>query len=158
MAKKAILAAGLVAALSSSALAGEGSVPTGTPTLQHVFLIMMENHGYGQIIGNPNAPFTNQLANQANLATNFFAVAHPSLTNYLEVVGGSNFGIHSDQNTDWHNHSCTPNCVVKDRLVVRSARDIEAGEQVTVDYLAAGITLIREGIACRCRPGCQTVI
>jgi phosphatidylinositol-3-phosphatase len=109
MAKKAILAAGLMAALSSSALAGEGSVPTGVPPLQHVFLIMMENHGYGQIITNPNAPFTNQLASQANLATNYFAVAHPSLTNYLEVVGGSNFGVQSDNNSDWHNQGCKPN-------------------------------------------------
>jgi len=29
----------------------------------------------------------------ANTATSYFAVAHPSLTNYLEVVGGSNFGV-----------------------------------------------------------------
>ncbi len=28
----------------------------------------------------------------ANLATNYFAVAHPSLTNHLEIVGGSNLG------------------------------------------------------------------
>jgi hypothetical protein len=47
------------------------------PRLDHVFLIMMENHGYSQIINNPNAPFTNQWAKSANLATNYFAVAHP---------------------------------------------------------------------------------
>ena len=55
---------------------------------------MMENHGYSQIINNPNAPFINQLREVARTsATNYFAVAHPSLTNYLEVVGGSNFGV-----------------------------------------------------------------
>ena len=37
-------------------------------------------------------PFSNAEAGTANLAANYFAVAHPSLTNYLEVVGGSNFG------------------------------------------------------------------
>jgi hypothetical protein len=110
MAKRAMFSAGLLAALlGSSALAGEGPIPTGVRPLQHVFLIMMENHGYGQIINNPNAPFINRLATQANLANNYFAVAHPSLTNYLEVVGGSNFGVHSDQNPDWHNHNCMPN-------------------------------------------------
>jgi hypothetical protein len=31
------------------------------------------------------------------------------LTNYLEVVGGSNFGVRSDDYPDWHNKSCTPN-------------------------------------------------
>src|ERR1019366_123468 len=45
----------------------------------------------------------------ATRASNYFAVAHPSLTNYLEVVGGSNFGILSDNSPDWHNLSCTNN-------------------------------------------------
>ena len=81
------------------------------PHLDHVFLIMLENHGYDQIIGNNNAPFINQMARQKNLATNFFAVGHPSLTNYLEVVGGSNFGVVNDHSPDWHNADCTPNIV-----------------------------------------------
>jgi hypothetical protein len=70
---------------------------------------MMENHGYNQIIGNPDTPFANSYAKSANSATNYFAIAHPSLTNYLEVVGGSNFGVHSDNNPDWHNEKCTNN-------------------------------------------------
>ena len=76
------------------------------PRLDHVFVIMMENHYYGQIIGNTNAPFINQYSKQANLATNYWAVGHPSLTNYLEFVGGSNFGIQNDNPPDWHNTSC----------------------------------------------------
>jgi hypothetical protein len=70
---------------------------------------MMENHGYGQVVGNPNDPFVNDLIALTNTATNYFAVAHPSLTNYLEVVGGSNFGVLSDDTPDWHNFSCTTN-------------------------------------------------
>jgi len=31
------------------------------------------------------------------------------LTNYLEAVGGSNFGIRSDNSPDWHDASCSPN-------------------------------------------------
>jgi len=104
------IAAGLfAAALSTSAFAVEGPSPKGIPQLDHVFVIMMENHGYGQIIGNPNAPWINQYANSANLATNYFAIAHPSLTNYLETVGGSNFGVHTDNYPDWHDAGCTPN-------------------------------------------------
>lgn len=99
----------LAATLSAAGYAAEGPIPTGVPHLDHVFLIMMENHGYGQIIGNPNAPFINQMASSANSATNYFGVAHPSLTNYLEVVGGSNFGVLNDNNPDWHSTSCTPN-------------------------------------------------
>ena len=108
--KKTALALGLAAgALTTSVFAAEGSVPRGVPHLDHVFVIMMENHGFSQIANNPNAPFLNQYAQTANLATNYLAVAHPSLTNYLEVVGGSNFGVLSDNNPDWHNANCSTN-------------------------------------------------
>jgi len=99
---------GLFAA-SNIAFAAEGQAPAGVPHLDHVFLIMMENHGASQILNNPNAPFINKLASSANLATNYFAIGHPSLTNYLEVVGGSNFGVRSDNYPSWHDTSCTPN-------------------------------------------------
>jgi phosphatidylinositol-3-phosphatase len=100
---------GLLAALTGTGIAQEGAVPKGIPHLDHVFVIMMENHGYGEILHNPNARFINQYAKKANLATNYFAVAHPSLTNYLETVGGSNFGVLSDNSPDWHNGSCATN-------------------------------------------------
>jgi hypothetical protein len=99
----------LAVSVAATAWAQEGAVPKGVPRLDHVFVIMMENHGYNQIIGNPDTPFANSYAASANSATNYFAVAHPSLTNYLEFVGGSNFGVHSDNNPDWHNATCTNN-------------------------------------------------
>jgi hypothetical protein len=46
------------------------------------------------------------LHQHGNTARNYFAVAHPSLTNHLEVVGGSNFGVLNDNN--WIG---TTNCV-----------------------------------------------
>ena len=95
--------------LSGAIFAAEGPIPRGVPHLDHVFVIMMENHGYGQIVGNPNAPFVNSYMNSANVAKNYFAVGHPSSTNYLEIVGGSNFGVRSDNAPDWHNMACTPN-------------------------------------------------
>ncbi len=104
------IAAGLLAAsLTSVSLGAEGPVPHGIAHLDHVFLIMMENHAYQQIIGNPDAPYLNRLAKRANLATNYYAVAHPSLTNYLEVVGGSNFGVLDDNSPAWHSTTCTTN-------------------------------------------------
>ena len=93
--------AAALALLASTALgsahADQGTVPlSGIPKLDHVFVIMMENHGYAEIVGNPYMPFVNSEVASANVALNYFAVAHPSLTNYLEVVGGSNFGILDD--------------------------------------------------------------
>ena len=106
---KTIITLALVATLGVVSLAQEGAVPKGIPHLDHVFLIMMENHGYTEILHNPNARFINQYATTANLATDYFAVAHPSLTNYLEVVGGSNFGVLSDNTSDWHDKTCATN-------------------------------------------------
>jgi hypothetical protein len=102
-----LLAAGGVSLVSAQ----EGSVPKGVSHLDHVFVIMMENHAYKQVLGNPNMPFTNKYANEVNSARNYFAVGHPSLTNYLEVVGGSNFGIRDDNSPDWHSTACTPNII-----------------------------------------------
>jgi hypothetical protein len=109
--KKTIIASSLLSlAVAAPALAVEGNTSVkGVHKLDHVFVIMMENHGYSQVIGNPNLPFVNSYAKSANLATGYFAVAHPSLTNYLEIVGGSNFGIHSDNKPDWHNTNCQTN-------------------------------------------------
>jgi hypothetical protein len=95
--------------LAGTAPADEDRDRKGVPHLDHVFVIMMENHSYSQIVNNPNAPFANQLAKSANSTTNYFAIAHPSLTNYLEVVGGSNFGVLTDNSPDWHNKTCTTN-------------------------------------------------
>jgi hypothetical protein len=62
----------------------------------HVAVIVLENEGYAQIIGSRQAPFLNFLASRYGLATESFAIAHPSLPNYLALTGGSTFGIASD--------------------------------------------------------------
>src|SRR5579859_1103029 len=59
--------------------------------LDHVFLVIMENQTDTDVLGNPSAPFINAYARQANRASNYVAVGHPSAPNYLEIVGGSNF-------------------------------------------------------------------
>ena len=102
-----LLALGLTATVRGQGHDGS----KGISHLDHVFLILMENHGYQQVLGNPNEPFLNDLIKngKVNLATNYFAVGHPSLTNYLEIVGGSNFGVRSDNAPSWHDASCTPN-------------------------------------------------
>jgi hypothetical protein len=111
MAKRTVILVLCAIGMAGMAGAQQRNVPTGIPHLDHIFLIMMENHSYGQVINNPNEPYLNSLiANkQVNLATNYFAVGHPSLTNYLEIVGGSNFGIRSDNPPNWGSTTCTPN-------------------------------------------------
>src|ERR1700739_2355328 len=111
MLKKAMALGVVAGVLTTTGFAQADHAPTGIPRLDHVFLIMMENHGYQQVFGNPNEPYLNSLiaSGKVNLATNYFAVGHPSLTNYLEIVGGSNFGVRSDNAPAWGSTSCTPN-------------------------------------------------
>src|SRR5260370_32557195 len=105
--KTALLCFGALAFVAEGS-AQEGPVPKGVPKLDHVFVIMMENHGYSQIVGNPQAPFANKLAKAGNTAKNYFPLAHPSLTNYLEVAVGSQFGGRSGTTPAWHHPSCLP--------------------------------------------------
>jgi len=66
------------------------------PDFSHLVVVVMENHDFSQIIGNSQAPYINSLAHRYALATNYQAVAHPSLPDYLALIGGSTFGIRSD--------------------------------------------------------------
>ena len=55
------------------------------------------------------------------------------------------------------NHACTPNCYVEiagDTIWIRAARNIERGEELSIDYNTGG----EVGIACRCRPRCKTFL
>jgi phosphatidylinositol-3-phosphatase len=105
--KKIALLLGAGALSASLAVAEEDDRKI--PHLDHAFVILMENHHISQILGNVNTPFITSYAKSANLANNYFAVGHPSLTNYLEIVGGSNFGIINDDSPDWHNTTCVSN-------------------------------------------------
>jgi hypothetical protein len=75
------------------------SATNGIPVFSHVFQIVMENHEYSSVIGNSSAPYTNSLAQQYGLATNYYGIRHPSLPNYLAMIGGDTFGITSDCTT-----------------------------------------------------------
>jgi phospholipase C len=59
-----------------------------------VFTIVMENHDRTEILGNPAAPFINQLATSHAVAAGYHdAYVHPSEPNYIWMVAGENFGI-----------------------------------------------------------------
>jgi hypothetical protein len=70
----------------------------GVPKLDHVFVLVLENHnsftsfGSNGIIGNPQAPNITALWNKYNIATNYNAVWHPSLPNYLAMITGNWIG------------------------------------------------------------------
>jgi hypothetical protein len=64
-----------------------------TPPAAHVFLIVMENRSYEEALSQPYAA---SLADTYAVATNYHAVGHPSLPNYLALSSGSTWGIADD--------------------------------------------------------------
>jgi acid phosphatase len=88
------------------AACGGGSAGTAVPTtvpksvhvpnFTHVVVVVFENEEATSIAGNPDAPTFNALARRYARLTDYDAVAHPSLPNYLALVSGSTQGISSD--------------------------------------------------------------
>lgn len=67
--------------------------------VQTVWIILMENHNWSQILGSKNAPYINNtLLPMASHAEQYFNPPgiHPSLPNYLWLEAGTNFGILDD--------------------------------------------------------------
>ena len=91
-----LAAATLLVSLSSPVFASASGSTSTLPVFTHIFIIVMENHEYSEIIGSSSAPYTNSLATQNALATRYDAVSHPSLPNYLSLTAASTFGITSD--------------------------------------------------------------
>jgi hypothetical protein len=123
------LAAALFAAGPASAGVPAGQTPVrGAP--QHIFFIMMENHKFSQIIGNTtDAPFINRLAQHSGVATNFYGVTHPSLTNYLAAFSGSFQGI-------WDDCQAGPTITCPPEEFVPNSGDGTAGNYLTTREIA----------------------
>jgi len=66
------------------------------PDFTHVVVVVFENHEASSIAANSDAPTFNALAHRYATLTDYTAVAHPSLPNYLALVSGSTHGITSD--------------------------------------------------------------
>jgi len=75
-----------IAALSCVA----GALP---PAPAHVVIVVEENHALDEVMGNPDAPYMNELAAGGASFTHCFAISHPSQPNYLHVYSGSNQGV-----------------------------------------------------------------
>ena len=69
--------------------ASPGSPPQSSAQSGPVVIVMEENHGYEEVIGNSAMPYLNSLAQQGALATQYYADVHPSIGNYLELTMGA---------------------------------------------------------------------
>ena len=74
--------------------------PSSTQGIQTVFMILMENHNWSQIKGNPSAPYINgTLLPAGSHAEQYQSTPHihPSEPNYIWLEAGSNLGVTNDK-------------------------------------------------------------
>jgi phosphatidylinositol-3-phosphatase len=71
------------------------------PGIGHIYEIVFENHEFGSIIGSGAAPYINSLDDRYGLATDYTAVTHPSLPNYLALWSGSTQGVNDNDRHDF---------------------------------------------------------
>jgi hypothetical protein len=82
-----------------------------TPKMSHVFVIVEENNGYHDVIGNPAAPNLTHLAKTFGVATDYFGVSPCcSETNYVGLLGGNTFNVPSDD-AYWKNRVNAPSLI-----------------------------------------------
>jgi phosphatidylinositol-3-phosphatase len=97
MKRAGIALAAAVAGLIAAVVIATG--PTSAPTSVRaatskppLVIIWMENHERSSIVNSSEAPYMNQLRNTYRDFTHYYAVAHPSLPNYLTMGNGSTNG------------------------------------------------------------------
>ena len=60
---------------------------------KRVFVIVMENHSYEEAL---QGAYTADLEKQVGVATNYHAITHPSVPNYLAITSGQTWGVNAD--------------------------------------------------------------
>ena len=108
----AVATAALTAGFTTAGGAAAGTVAAGASLhgdshvqLDRVFVIVLENHSRGSVIGDPNAPYLTSLARQYGEAADYYGVTHPSEPNYVAMISGSNWWTNTDDPANRFDHT-----------------------------------------------------
>ena len=101
---------GLVVTSGGGAAQAQGSPSDASPsqsaaTIDHAYVIMLENHSEQSVIGDPNMPYLTSLANTYGQATHYYGVTHPSEPNYVATISGSNWYTNNDSPANRFDHT-----------------------------------------------------
>src|SRR3954467_5283465 len=58
------------------------------PAHKHVYVVILENHSYENVVGSASMPYLNSLIAQGALTDNMFGDVHPSVGNYFLMTTG----------------------------------------------------------------------
>lgn len=101
------------------------------PQFGHVVLVVEENQSYSTVIGNPDMPYLNSLADQYGLATNSFGNVHPSLGNYFMLTVGQLIAT-----DDSYSGTVTEDNVVRELVAAGKSWKVYAEDLPSVGYMA----------------------
>jgi len=73
----------------SSTSPSSATASAAVPQFAHVFVVVDENHSFGDVFGNPQMPYFTSLIRAGGLATQYVANAHPSLPDYFALIVGN---------------------------------------------------------------------
>ena len=79
--------------------------------VQHVFLLMEENHGLSDVLGNAQMPYINSLIQKYSVAYGYFGDTHPSIGNYFMLTTGQII-----TNNDGYNGTVSVDNVVRELI------------------------------------------
>ena len=77
----------------ATTLIPSATIKAPVPRFSHIAVIVFENKEFSSVIGNKKMPNFNHLAQEFTLLTQHYAIRHPSLPNYIAMIGGDTFGI-----------------------------------------------------------------
>ena len=92
------------------------AVQAGFNASSTVFVILMENHNWSNILGSTDAPYTNgTLLPMASYCDQYYNPPgiHPSEPNYLWLEAGTNFGITNDSPPSVNHQTTTSHLVTQ---------------------------------------------
>jgi acid phosphatase len=87
-------------ATGASSSVAPAVAPAVAPQVSKLLVVVLENHSRAQAMR--QMPYLAAQAARYGEATSWYAVSHPSLPNYLELAGGSTFGVHDDRPPSAH--------------------------------------------------------
>jgi len=129
-----LVSAGLVAGALLGCKGEQAVVPSKTsgtlPSFGHVFVVLEENTNYAKVIGNPDMPYLNGLAQQYGLATQYYANTHPSIGNYFMLTTGQIV-----TNDDGHAGTVTADNIVRELIAAGKTWKSYAESLPSVGYV-----------------------
>jgi hypothetical protein len=91
---------GSVASVPPVPSASSASSATGIPEFSSVWIIVLENHDYAQVVDSGDLPYMRGLIDRYGLAESYFGVDRPSQPNYLAMFSGSTHGVTDNEKHD----------------------------------------------------------